>query len=332
MKNAFLKLLCKILPIPKHKESKRFLLVSTTALGDTLWATPTIFSLRKSFPDSHIAVLTSTIGNEVLKTNPYIDKIYLLKKPLLLWRKLYKERFCTILILHTSQRIALPLCSLLGATHIIGTRGINKGLDSLLTITLEPAYEHEILRRLRMVERVGGKIHTEMLQFFPEEKSCPLPQGKWVAIHPGSKDGFKRWPARNFIKVGKELQAKGYRIFLSGTEKELIEEIRSQIPDSIYFQGLDLHAFADKLSQVELLISNDTGPVHLALALGIPLIALYGATDSRLCGPHLAKKAVALQAPPTCFPCIKRRCRTPFCLLQIDPNRVLSVSYQLLHS
>lgn len=333
MKNALLKFFCKVFPPLKHPFKNRFLIVSTTALGDTLWATPTIESLRKSFPNGYIAVLTSSIGFEVLKTNPYIDQIFLLKKNYFtIWKALYQKKFDTVLVLHASQRITLPLCSIIGARRIIGTAGINKGLDSLLTDALKPSYEHEILRRLRMVEKVGGQIHTETLSFFPENSSYSLPQGNWIALHPGSKDAFKRWPARHFITVGKELQKQGYRILITGTEKDLIKAIASQIPTAYVLGDQNLHTFTNVLKQLHLLISNDTGPVHLACALHVPALAIYGPTDPHLCGPHLSKSATVFYAPPTCTPCLKRKCRTPFCFLQISPAQVINSALTSLNT
>ncbi len=315
------------MPIRKHlpSEKRRILIVSTTALGDTLWATPSIESLRKSFPDAYLCVLTSPIGLEVFKTNPWIDKMYLFEKILPLWRKLYQERFDTILIFHTSQRIVLPLCSLLGASRIIGTSGLHKGLDTLLTDPMAPLLEHEILRRLRMVEKIGGKIYTEELSFHPAIKHPPMQ--KWIALHPGSKDRFKRWPSRHFVEVGKILSEEmNYQILITGTKNELplMKEIASQIPKSTLLNvNLSLHEFAGLLNEVDCLISNDTGPVHLAFALKIPVIAIYGPTNPNLCGPHRAKNAIVLSKPPSCTPCLKRMCNLPFCLQQIGPLDVI---------
>jgi ADP-heptose:LPS heptosyltransferase len=328
LKNEILKLLCKILPVRKHPsaENRRILIVSTTALGDTLWATPAIESLRKSFPNSYLAVLTSPIGFEVLKTNPFLDKIYLLRKIFPLWKALFQEKFDTVLIFHTSQRIVLPLCNLIGASKIIGSSGINKGLDSLLTDPIPSQFEHEILRRLRMVEKIGGKIYAETLSFYPE---LPIESPKkWIAIHPGSKDGFKRWPASHFVEVGKILSEKmGYQILITGTSSELplMQEIASKIPGATLLDtNLSLHAFAQILGQIALLISNDTGPVHLALALKRPVIAIYGATNPLLCGPYKTDQAIVLSKAPPCTPCLKRKCNLPFCLLQIGPLEVIN--------
>lgn len=336
LKNAILKCICKIIPIKKHPqtEDRRILIVTTTALGDTLWATPAIESLRASFPNAFLSVLTSPIGKEVLKTNPWTNKIHLLRSPISLWKTLTQEKYDTILIFHSSQRIVLPLCSLLGASKIIGTSGINKGLDSLLTDPMPPTYEHEIVRRLRMVEKIGGKIHTEQLSFISENQTGPSLVEKWIAIHPGSKDGFKRWPAKNFAEVGKILQEKtGCQILVTGTKEEisLMEEVANKIPGAkLLDPGLPLHAFAHILNQVELLISNDTGPVHLACALHRPTITLYAATDPNLCGPHKAPFALTIAKAPTCTPCLKRKCRLPFCLLQISTDQVIELAISLL--
>src|ERR1700722_8177059 len=107
MKN---KLIIAILKLFREKSShsNRILVVATTALGDTLWATPAIESLRKTFPNAYIAVLTSPIGEQVLRHNPWTDKIHVLKEPLLLqFLKLRKElgQFSDIALLHASQRL-----------------------------------------------------------------------------------------------------------------------------------------------------------------------------------------------------------------------------------
>src|SRR5688572_14329036 len=97
-------------PLSTSLPPQRILVVTTTALGDTLWATPAIESLRKSFATAFIAVLTSAIGTQVLRYNPHIDQIYQLREPLLpqfcsLRSALAAQRFDTILLFHASQRL-----------------------------------------------------------------------------------------------------------------------------------------------------------------------------------------------------------------------------------
>jgi len=329
---AFLKLFKK-----KAAQSNRILVVASTALGDTLWATPAIESLRKSFPEAYIAVLTSPIGEQVLRHNPWVNQIHILKEPMLFHFFSLRKKLGTfndIIVLHASQRLMLPLCATLGATRIVGTAGINKGLDQLLTHPLSNINQHEIVRRLQLIETIGAKRHSETLSMFiqPNETAPPLPSGRWIALHPGSKDAFKRWPAHHFVQLGQALQAKGFNILITGTteESELTKSIARQIPGAtISDPHLPLRLFASLLQQVDLLIANDTGPVHLACALNKPVIAIYSPTNPKLCGPHKAKKAIVIAKPPTCQPCLKRKCREPFCFLQISPEEVLQSAVAL---
>lgn len=340
LKNLFLLFLCKLFkPRPNPKLSnKRILIVSTTALGDTLWATAAIESLRKSFPLSHICVLTSSIGFEVLKTNPYIDKLFKIPKKIFsyfyLYNELRAEKFDTVIVFHTSQRIILPLCSILGATTIIGSTGITKDLDDLYTQTLKQTSQHEIERRLNIIEAIGAKSFSNTLSFIPNKDENPnFPLENFILLHPGSKDPFKRWPIDHFAKVGIELMEAGYNICISGTfeERSLLEDLQKKIPFSqILPLKLSLHEFAHILQKTKLLISNDTGPLHLACALKTPCIGIFGGTDASICGTYKAENAVCLSNPIPCFPCLKRKCQKPFCLYQVIPNDVLNHAKDIL--
>jgi ADP-heptose:LPS heptosyltransferase len=278
---------------------------------------------------------------QILKHNPHIDQLFALKEPCSryffpLWKTLYQEKFDTILLFHASQRLILPLCALLGASRIIGTAGINKGLDSLLSDPLPHHAQHEIVRRLKIAEHIGAPPRVETLSFFlqKEEELPPRSPGPWIAIHPGSKDAFKRWPAEKFIGLGCHLRREfPCEILITGTEdeRELMREIASQIPGAhIDLSSRSLRSFAALLNQMDLLISNDTGPVHLACALNRAVIAIYASTDPALCGPHKAKRAVAISRRASCNPCLKRKCLQPFCFLQIGVDEVFNAVKKML--
>ncbi|MBX7066370.1 MAG: glycosyltransferase family 9 protein [Parachlamydiales bacterium] len=341
MKNILLKNVVKLgkMILPKHKKRNHILVVATTALGDTLWATPAIESIRANFPHCYMAILTSPVGMQVLKNNPHIDKLFLLEEPVSrnffsLWKQLYREKFDTVLLFHASQRLTLPLCALLGASNIVGTAGINKGLDSLLTHPLPNQAQHEIVRRLKIIEAIGVKTTTQKLSIFLNEELPPRSPGPWIAMHPGSKDAFKRWPKEKFIELGKRLkQEMACEILITGTkdEKALMEEIASAIPGAhVDAPNRPLREFAALLAQMDLLISNDTGPVHLACALNKPVVAIYASTDPVICGPHKAEKTHVVSRRATCDPCLKRKCRVPFCFLQIGVDEVLEAAKKLL--
>ena len=345
-KNKILTALCQLKQRAPSPEIRRILVVSTTALGDTLWATPALSNLRKRYPDAHIAVLTTSTGKQVFKSNPDINELHLLKEPLLprfysLWNKLSKGSYDIAFIFHASQRLALPLCALSGIPRIVGTKGLNKGLDDLLTDPIDAIVEHEIERRLRLVSHIGAAKKIQTLSYFVEssereeaKKFIGTSKKIKIAMHPGSKEPFRRWPAEHFAKVGKALQEEfDCEIFLTGDRKELplLNEIKELLPSvRLANSQSSIRHLGAFLEQMDLLISNDTGPLHLACALNRPIVGIYVSTDPRLCGPHLAKNACTVSRAPTCSPCIKRRCHSPFCFLQIPPQEVIFACKSLL--
>ncbi len=322
-----------------HK-GNRFLIVSTTGLGDTLWGTPALRALRQTCPAAYIAVLTSPVGGEVLQNNPHLDEIFTLRHTwslIKLLPLLRKRQIATVLIFHTSQRFVLPICSLLGASRIVGTEKINKGLDSLLTERLPASPVHEIERRLQIA---GIKTDSKQMEIFPSvadhRKAAEVtPSGVVVGMHPGAKDLFKQWPPSHFIKLGNELQKSlGCTLVITGSpsEKQLVEQIAAAIPGAIaLYRDLSIPAFAAFLSRLSLFITNDTGPLHLASASKTPTVALFTPTDPQLCGPYFAPHVHVIQKKPTCLPCLRKKCREPFCLLQISPDEVLKAALTLVN-
>ena len=340
MKNALITALTAPFRKPKPtQDPNRILVVSTTGLGDTLWSTPALRALKTHLPNSYLATLTSPVGAQVLKNNPHVDCIWIAREPLpirlpSLITNLRKEQFDTILIFHTSQRLILPLCTLLGASTIAGTTGINKGLDHLLTHPIPPSYEHEIARRLRITQAINvPSIGNQTLDWFISdcerikalqiysEFNKPI-----VALHPGSKDRFKQWPPSHFAELGKLLKQADLDIMITGNLQEaaLAQEISDQIPGARCIAGNhSLRTFAALLKYIDLFITNDTGPMHIAFAHNTPTIALFSPTDPSLCGPHHAKHCKILSQPPTCNPCLRKRCFDPFCMRQIGPEEVM---------
>ena len=320
--------------------NKHFLIVSTTGLGDTLWGTPAIRELKTSYPQAKISLLTSSLGKEVLKNNPHIDAFYVVSDSLLSFfgplRSLRKEQISAALIFHTSQRFALPLCTLCSIPTIIGTRGLNKGLDSLLTHTMEPKRQHEVERRLSMVREAGATISNRSLEMHwtqEDEKRLIDSQLPLVGIHPGAKDRFKQYPPDYFVRLGRELMQRfGCRIVITGgpQEKDLVETIRSRIEGAIPLAGgLSISELAAQIQRFSLFVTNDTGPMHLAFAVDTPTVALFCPTDPALCGPYHAKRVKVLSKPRTCTPCLKKKCQDPFCLRQIPLHSIINAAEEL---
>lgn len=322
---------------PNERGKERFLIVSTTGLGDTLWATPAIRALRTAYPKAYIALLTSTMGREILQHSPHIDEIFVIKE--LKTLALFKRKIATIFVFHTSQRATLPFCALLGATQIIGTEKINKGLDFLLTDPIPCQKIHEIERRMQIVEKAGCTAGSRLMEFFvsktDHQKAATLiPAGSVIGLHPGAKDRFKQWAPAHFIALGRKLAKRlGCSIVVTGTpaEKQLVSSIAAAIEGATpIYTGVSIPTLSALIERFSLYITNDTGPLHIACATKTPTIALFTPTDPLLCGPYHAPHVTIVQKAPTCFPCMKKRCQDPFCMLQINPDEVFETAMELL--
>jgi ADP-heptose:LPS heptosyltransferase len=331
-------------PFIRTNTGNRFLIISTTGLGDTLWGTPAIRALRETYPDAYIGIITSAMGKQVLQSSPHLNEIFVVKEPplfslLRLFPTLIKRKIATVLVFHISQRPMLPFCALLGAGQIIGTEKINKGLDFLLTNRIETKRIHEIERRLEVVQAAGAQITSKLMEFFTsvdDHKKAMnlLPSGIVIGLHPGAKDRFKQWPSSHFITLGRRLKEKlGCQIVVTGTpaEKALVESIVQSIEGAVgIYEGVSIPTLAALLGKLSLYITNDTGPLHIACATHTPTLALFTPTDPALCGPYFAPHVSVLQKKPTCFPCLKKKCHDPFCMLQISTDEVLGAALQLL--
>ena len=319
------------------KKNPRILVVSTTALGDSLWATPAIADIRKKYKNGYIACLCSKMSYDILENNKNINRLYILKKNLFsflpLFLSLRKKQFQAIIILHASQRLVMPLCYLLNASIFAATEGLNKGLDCLLSHKTKNRFVHEIDRRFDLLKYIDVKKTSTLLSFyFDEDKkfiekeinkkvSRPL-----IIFHPGAKDLFRVWHKSSYITLGQMLhKAYGCTIAITGnkSEEKIISEISKHIPHSITYPGtLNLNKLATLYKNADLFISGDTGPMHLACCLKTKVIALFVATDPNRYGPYGVKDAVVIKKEQTCYPCLKRKCKTPDCFFKITPDEV----------
>jgi ADP-heptose:LPS heptosyltransferase len=347
IKNFFISLLLRCLhgnTSQKKKESDSpptdILIVSTTGLGDTLWATPVIKSIKKKYPKICISLLTTPAGKEVFENNPDISNIYLFKKPSLfsfffLWKKLQNKRFDSTYVFHTSQRLVLPLLSLLNTSKIIGFEGVYKGWQHILTEKIETTVSlHEAEKRYLLFRDFFPLPKEDSLFFFPTSRErermkkflLSFPKKSLsFAFHPGAKDFYKCWPKEYFVELGKKLLSSyDCNLFITGgkEERKLLSFLTKNLDGAIPIHNLSIRELAAFLENMDLFVTNDTGPMHLATSLQIPTIVIFSPTDPKICGPYGKNQTYVLQKPPLCKPCLKRKCKNSKCLQKITPDEV----------
>jgi len=163
-------------------------------------------------------------------------------------------------------------------------------------------------------------------------KKWPIADHRWLIIQPGARWNNKRWPAEYFADLVRQVSARFPELqfaILGGSEDRPLGEFisRAAPKKSLDLTGvLSLPEMVEWIRSCELMISNDTGPMHVAAALGKPVVALFGPTEPRRTGPYGQIKNV-LQLDLPCVPCLKSTCNHQpalECLRSLNPSTVLA--------
>ncbi len=335
---------------------KRILIVSVNWLGDLLFLTPAIRAIRRAHPDSRITCLCPARGLDLLQGNPHIDEVIPLREPrgpgnfffwMALVPRLKQGRFDTAFLFHRSFTRALAV-RLAGIPERIGFQ--TRKRSGLLTLAVEPPAPDSVSKVdtfLQLVEAAGippaGRHYDAGLQ--PEDRAAAgtlwtrlgLSGGdRVVALHAGANWRLKRWPAARFSQLADALaQRYGARILFVGGEGDLplIRGItgRMKSPGLVAAGQTTFRQMGALLERTSLLVSNDSGPLHMGLAVGVPVVALFGPTDPKLTGPQPDAKAETLFGSIGCpVPCYQLNCPANLCMEQISVEQVDAAAGRLL--
>lgn len=333
----------------KHSsESPRnCLIISSTGVGDTIWSTPAIRELKRQYPGINLCVLTSRGGLQVLSNNPNINRIYLFQKGISRYFSLLGDirrgAFDTVIFFHCTDRIIWLLAYLSGAGRIIGSdiERHHKGMDFVMTdlVHMEPG-AHAIYERLLLVRELNVRDSGTGPEFFISDKersavSINISDDKFlVGFQPGSARRFQRWPEKNFVALGRMLKEayKDLEIIITGSSKEraLVDSIADQT-GGISLAGLSIRDTAVWMEKCRLFVSNNTGPMHISVAIGTPTIALCVAAGTESCIPYKELETFSsIEKPKPCERCESKSCEDPVCMEQISPEEVFDRAREML--
>ena len=314
----------------------RILVRGVNWVGDTVLSYPTVQQLKTLFPKSHLAILIPSYLVDLWKTFPYVDEIIPFQKKggigslwedLNLSQSLKERNFDLAVILPRSFRSALHIY-LARIPIRIGYR--NEGRSLFLTHgirrTKEILHVHRVYYYQKLLEPLGKIEDPPSPQIFLREedrkwanrvlKDLRIPEGKpLIALNPGATYGLaKCWYPDRFGEVGKRLSEKWQaRVLLFGKEEErpIVHEIQKHMGT----KGIDLSGktgllqLAALMERCHLLVTNDTGTMHVATAVKTPVVAIFGSTPPLTTGPWGDGHVVVKRDVP-CSPCWKRICPT----------------------
>ena len=335
---------------------KRILIVSVNWMGDLIFMTPAIRAIRRAYPEAHIACLAPSRGMDLLKGHPHLNEVIPLRESrgfpgLFRWgsvvRQLRAGAYDTAFLFHRSfTRAAVVWLS--GIRERIGYRTWKRGW--LLTRAVDPPPAdsvHKAVWFLKMVEGAGiapDGLNYDVGVLSEDQQAARAILEEWgigskdrlVALHAGANWKLKRWPAASFARLGDAL-AQQYRakvVFIGDQEdRPLVDKIvgRMQTRPFVATGRTTFRQLGALLKNASLLISNDSGPLHLGLAVGTPVVALFGPTDPKLTGPLDESRAVTLFGSIGCpVPCYQLQCPVNLCMHQITVEKVLEAAGKFL--
>lgn len=330
-------------------KNKRVLIFNVNWLGDVLFSSASIRNIRRNFPDSFIACVIPSRCYPVLKGNPNLDEIIIFDEKdrhkgvftrLDFVRQLKDKQFDIVFLLHRSFTRAL-MCRLAGIPRRIGYSTHKRAF--LLTDKIEiPKKDsmHRIDFYLNIIEKAGFKVEDRYTEFFIADEDVKFveeflnKQGVGgseflVAINPGGNWLPKRWPREYWSELADRLiSGLGAKVVITGSQHDLslAEHIKAKMKERplIACGVFNIKQLGALARRADIFITADTGPMHIANAVGAKnIIAIFGPTSPLITGPYPLKNVIVLKKDVGCkIPCYEVKCKDNRCMKAVTPEEV----------
>ena len=330
---------------------KKILIIKLRYLGDVLLCTPIVRALRQKYPQAQLVCLVNPGTEEILQGNPDIDEVLLLPRTdvfsqLRFFRHIRSRGFDCVLDLTDGDRSAI-ITAMSGASMKIGFNSENRSRGALYShcIRENPDSMHRIEYHGKTLSILGMHGELEHPHIYVSAKDqeaarrlleeAQLTSHGWVMIHPTARYWFKAWPPDRFAKLCDGLAKKQVPVVLVGNHKD--REVGAQIQHLAEHKPISLMGrtsvleLAALMKHSSLFIGNDGGPMHMAAAVGCPVLGLFGPTDPVVWGPKGPNVSV-LYKGLDCVPCFHPGCSRgeESCMKQITVEEVLSTALRML--
>ena len=312
---------------------RKILIIRNDGIGDLLNSTPAIALLRQDYPDAEITVLVQPLNAPILVGNPDVDRVLIfdragehrrMRDRLRFYHSLRHEKYDLAVTMRTASWCNL-VAFLSGARYRLGRD--QKRFKSFLTHPWRGQYEkgetHEVDRNFDLVRLIcdgdGDRrlvlnlLDDEMMQAQQLLADWGIASNDFlVGIHPGGSSFDKRWPEENYAQVADALaHAYGAKILiLQGPDeaalgRNLQKAVQSK---SIVYAPKSIRELAALIKHCDFFVCNDSGPMHIAAALNVRTVAIFGPTDHVAWKP-LSEAATIVRRDMPCWPCSAHKCR-----------------------
>jgi ADP-heptose:LPS heptosyltransferase len=280
------------------------------AIGDFIFALPALEALRVAHPKAEIVLLARRWHQRFLKDRPSpVDRVIVVppcegvsdEVPeskdacdlQTFFSKMRAEKFDLAVQIHGGGRYSNPFVLRLGARRTIGLKSPDAvPLDDWIPYVY---FQSEIVRYLEVVSLAGASpvslepaVNVTQNDVIESMECLPAVRAPMVVLNPGAGDGRRRWPPESFSAAGDALAGIGATIIIHGAQHEgnLVDAVASGMKTAPFkVTGLSINGLAGLLSRADLVISNDTGPLHMAAALKTPTVGIYWCGNLVTAGP-----------------------------------------------
>lgn len=334
---------------------KKILVTFLMHLGDLTLTTPFIHALRKAAPDAQITFLADEKLKDVVLHNPYLDEVITIDKKgrdnsllalIACARKLSGMDFDVLINLHPNERCSF-ICALTKTRVRAGTtHKLFKPLWDIFTPLNRKIHAADMY--LNVLEQLGVQhIEHNGLEIFPGEEHLRHAEAFWrengvfgsdklIGFNIGSAVVTKRWAPERFAKVADILAGKGYKpVFFGGTmDEEMVHQAVSKMQTTpiVATGAFTIGGLAAAMRRCSLIITNDSGPMHVAISQKVPIVAMYGPSSPKLYGPY-TDEAIIVTAQPPCLGCadgMKHKCDDMQCMTRLTVEQVVQAAEAML--
>ena len=324
-------------------------------IGDMVLLTPALRTLKHAYPESRLELLLRPRVADLMETHPYVDACIVDEKTegrcrsfIKLVRQIRDKTFDLAVVLHpTSIRNAL-LPFLARVPVRIGTNVAERGI--LLTMTCQDDINvHEVRRYQRVLQLLDIDLVSDVLEFWHTDVDRQSiesmlraegvsPEDRLIAVNLGTTWRTKRWDVANFAKVIEQITTliPKTRVVLTGSpaERALTEALPASLPAFNLVGKTSILQLGALLERCAVCLTCDSGPMHIAAAVGTPTVALFGPTDPTRHRPYGMGHTV-IDKSVSCRPCYKRTCHRKdlphLCMKEISTAEVVEAVEMKLH-
>lgn len=333
------------------RKARRIVIRSTNWIGDAVMTTPGMEAIRSTFPDAEIVVVADPVVARLFTAHPFCDRVIVFDKKgkhkgwrgmLCFSQTLRKEKFDLAILFQNAVEAAI-MALVAGIPMRAGYRTDARGILLTHGVAVGPAerrlpHAEYYLNMLKALDISGGDGRLSLSCTEAEIRRAKdiLVGGMWAVINPGATYGSaKRWYPDRFAKVADLLVREfelGILIVGGPDESDICREIESYMDGHSVNMGgrTSVREMMALISLCSLMVTNDSGPMHVAAAFGVPIVAVFGPTDHTTTSP-MGEKVMIVRKGAECAPCLLRSCPTDHrCMTAVTVDDVMKGVRNLL--